>query len=341
MPITSARVVVAARRGGPEVLTLRDVDLQPPSAGELQLRVTAAGVAFGDQLLREGLVPGSGPSPVPGYDVVGVVEQVGAGSAFASGDRVAAFTGGTGGYASRALVRSELATPVPADLPDDVAVATVLDHSTAWQMLTRVTAVGEGGTVLVHGATGAVGRALVELAHLRGLRVIGTASAQRLDRLAQTGATAIERAGDWTGQVRRAAPQGLDAVFDGVGGPVGRRSFGLLGAGGTLVQYGATGGLRAGRRNLVGLGTTALGGLRTSALGLFMGGVGVHGHVSTRFVPAHPAWFRDDLDELLRLAAAGTIRPRVAVRMPLEEAAEAHRLLGRGTDGKIVLSAAP
>ncbi|WP_179950897.1 zinc-binding dehydrogenase [Xylanimonas oleitrophica] len=319
------------------MLAVRTVERAVPEGDQVLIRVATAGVAYGDLLLREGLVPGAGSSPVPGYDVVGVVEEAGPTARFSPGDRVAAWTGGTGGYTTRALVSDRYVVIVPDSVTDETASALVLTYITAWQMLTRASSVGEGGTILVHGATGAVGQAVVELARLRGLRVIGTGSSRRLAALSGDDFVGVDRAGDWSAEVRRAASDGVDAAFDGVGGRVGRRSLSLLRTGGTLVVYGATGALRNGRRSIVGLAGAALGSAWATSMGLFVRGIGIQGYVSTRFVADHPAWFASDLTLLLELAAEERIAPRIAATLPMERAAEAHRMLARGVEGKVIL----
>ncbi|WNG51901.1 zinc-binding dehydrogenase [Archangium minus] len=331
-------VVIASKRGGPETLAVRPRRFDEPRAGLVRVAVEAAGVAYGDLLLREGLVPGAAFPVIPGYDAVGVVEALGADVTGVSvGDRVAVRTDGTGGYASHVEATPALMVPVPAALSGEVAVALVLNYTTAWQMLTRVAPVGAGGTVLVHGASGGVGGALAELARLRGLRVLGTASPSRLKRLEDRGVVPLDRSGDWAARARKLTPAGLDAVFDAEGGAVARRSLGLLGPGGHLVVYGASGSLRGGRRSLLGLVQMALTSPFLSALSLFIRGVGVSGYLSSSFVPARPAWFREDLTHLLELAARGEIAPAMGARLPLRDAPEAHRLLATGTAGKLVL----
>ncbi len=295
-------------------------------------------MAYGDVLLREGLVPRTRFPVTPGYDAVGVVEAVGEGvTELARGQRVLLRTPGSGGYATHVEVSQDFAIAVPVDLDAAGLVALSLNYVSAWQMLTRVAPAAPGGTVLVHGAAGGVGGALVELARLRGLTVIGTASAARLEALAARGARAVDRRGDWVRAVRAAAPDGVDIVFDGVGGATGRRSFSLLGAGGHLVVYGITGGVQRGRRSPIALASTAAGTLRQSALSLLSKGLGIDGYLSASYVPAYPDRFRQDLTELVALLARQAISPSIAARLPLAQAAEAHRLLAGGVSGKIVL----
>lgn len=339
MTTVPGTAITVSRTGGPDVLTAAHREFGLPGAGAVRVAVDAAGVAYGDLLLRNGLTPGTRLPATPGYDAVGTVDATGSGvHELSVGDRVLVHTGGTGGYATHVEARAQLAVPVPDGIDEVAAVALVLNYVTAWQMLTRVAAVGTGGTVVVHSAAGGVGSALAELAAVRGLHVIGTASRTRIGTLEARGITAVVREPGWAGAVRKIAPDGVDAVFDGIGGHVGRESFGLLGAGGHLVTYGASGALKDGRRSLVGLARAGMGGVRPSALTLLRRGVAVSGYLSATFVPAHPTWFREDLTALLALLADGVIAPAIAARLPLTQAAEAHRLLARGVPGKIVLT---
>ena len=162
--------MVIARRGGPEVLTQVDELIPEPGPGQIRLRVLAAGVAFADVLMREGLYPGVPPFPfAPGYDAVGEIDAVGLDTAggFVRGQRVAALTV-LGGYARYLLVPADDCVPVPEGVDSASAVSVVLNYLTAYQMLHRVAAVTAGSRVLVHGAGGGAGSALVELATLAG-----------------------------------------------------------------------------------------------------------------------------------------------------------------------------
>lgn len=334
-------VVAAVRRGGPDTLQLRSEHLPPPQPTEVQVEVEVAGVAFGDLLLREGLVPGLPYPRIPGYDAVGRVTEIGRDVVgLRPGDRVAVRTeSGTGGYASALNASADLTVPIPDAVSSDEAAAVILNYVTAWQMLTRVTSLVSGSRVLVHGASGGVGRALVELAQHLGLRVVGTSSSTRMSALAGR-VEAFDRDLRWERDVLRREPEGVQAVFDGMGGSTARRSLQLLAPGGALVEYGVSGVLRRGRRSALGLLGVATSAPRLSTLALFSRGISVAGYASSLFVPAHRQWFRDDLSALLDLLATGSIAPAVEGRIPLDEAARAHELLARGVGGKVLLEPA-
>ncbi len=339
-PPVPTRVVQVTRTGGPEVLAVRDVELAPPGAGEVLVRVEAAGVAFGDVLLRVGMRRVPLPA-VPGHEVVGTVAAVGADvEGLAVGDPVAAYTQAQGGYATFVVAPAWAVLPRPAHLDPHAVVSLVLNYVTAWQMLTRTAVIAEGSTVLVQGAAGGVGSALVQLAVLRGLRVIGTASTGKVDRVRQMGATAIDhRTSDVAAEVRALAPDGVDAIFDGLGSASWRADLPLLRTGGHLVIYGMSSAFAGGNRNLGALARNFARLPRTSYLTYVTRGIGVTAYNNDAMVAAHHDWFRADLAALLDLLDAGAITPLVHATFPLEQAGRAQDELGSGRAvGKVTLA---
>ena len=337
MSQAAGRAVHVERRGGPEQLQLTDREFADAAPGMVRIVMEAAGVAYGDLLLREGMVTGAPPHPIPGYDSIGVVDSVGAGvTGISIGDRVALRTDGTGAYSTHVEGSAAYVVPVPQGVRAHQAVALVLNYVTAWQMLTRVAPVGEGGTIVVHGAAGGVGSALAELGRLRGLIVLGTASESRREGLESRGVRAFDRL-SWTREIAAAVPHGVDAVFEGVGGGTSRRSLALLGPGGQLVSYGVSSILANGRRSVRGLVGAIARPARASSFDLFRRGIGMNGYLSASYVPAHPDWFRRDLSTLLGLLEDGAIAPVIAAEFPLSHAAQAHRAIASGATGKVVL----
>ena len=171
------RRIIISRKGGPEVLKLIEEEAPSPAGGEVRVRVQAAGVAFADIMMREGLYPGAPPVPfTPGYDIVGLVDEPGAGvKSLSPGKRVAALTK-VGGYADYLCLPEKDLVEMPIGLDPAEAVCLVLNYMTAWQMLHRVAHVREGEKILIHGAAGGVGTALLQLGVLSGLELYGTAS---------------------------------------------------------------------------------------------------------------------------------------------------------------------
>jgi len=196
--------VVVDHFGGPEVLRVVEDDAPRPGPGEVRVRVLAAGVSFTDSQLRAGTYLGVPKPPfTPGYDLVGVVEELGPGcTRLREGDRIAALTV-WGADAERVCVLEENAVEVPADLDPAEVVSLVLTYMTAYQLLHRTAKVKSGETVLVHGAAGRVGTAVLELGALAGVRLYGTCSARDRAAVERLGAVAIDyQSEDFLARVR-------------------------------------------------------------------------------------------------------------------------------------------
>src|SRR5580704_6740146 len=237
-----------SRFGGPEVLELAEESTIPnPGPGEVRIKVLAAGTGFTDSFIRRGRYPDfKGPLPfTPGYELVGVVEKAGSGVGSPRQGQIVADLCVVGGYAQYAIRPARILVPVPDGVDTAEAVCIPLAYLTAFQMLTRYRRFSPGETILVIGASGTVGTALLGLARHFGLKAIGTCSAANMPVVERFGATAIDyRAGDFVTIVRRltAARQGgagVDAAFDAIGGAHFGRSFACLASGGLLVGYGS------------------------------------------------------------------------------------------------------
>jgi NADPH2:quinone reductase len=352
--------VVVDRYGGPEVLRVVEEDDPRPGVGEVRVRVLAAGVSFTDAQLRAGTYLGVPKPPfTPGYELVGVVEELGQGcSRLQEGDRVAALTV-WGADAERVCVPEVNAVEVPGDLDPAEVVSLVLTYMTAYQLLHRMARVTSGETVLVHGAAGRVGTAVLELGALAALRLYGTASARDRAAVERLGAVAIDyRNEDFLARVRQLPGNGVDVVLDGIGGALSLRSFRALRPGGRLVVFGHYATLAHGRKSWRGwiewyaaTASVALWGLlsprrrvmayRIQKLREGRQVLPVSGGRRALPVgggPRDPEWFREDFLALLELLAADKIHPVVAERLPLTEARRAHELLEQSASvGKLVL----
>ena len=313
-----------------------------PGPGEVRIKVLAAGTGFTDTMIRRGRYPDfKGPLPfTPGYDIVGVVEKVGSGVvAPLEGERVADLNV-VGGYAQYAIRPSRFLVPVPDGIDLAEAVCIPLAYLTAFQMLTRCRNLRSGATILVVGASGTVGTALLDLARHLGLKAIGTSSAENLPVIERFGAAAIDyQAGDFVASVRRLTPggAGVDIAFDAIGGAHFGRSFACLAPGGLLVGYGSQT-MAVGREGLViaGLGLARL--KLWSALSFLFGGRSAVFYSVTTRRSTHPEEFKADMATLFQLLCAGAIRPIVIERLPLAAASEVHARIDRGgLGGKIVL----
>jgi NADPH:quinone reductase-like Zn-dependent oxidoreductase len=349
--------IVVERYGGPEVLKLVETDDPRPGPSEVCVKVLVAGVSFTDSLLRAGTYLHCPKPPfTPGYELVGVVEDLGPGcSRLRKGDRVGALTV-WGAYAERVCVPEAHAVEVPADLDPAEVVSLVFPYMTAYQLLHRTAKAKSGETVLVHGAAGRVGTAILELGAVAGLRLYGTASTRDLPAVERLGAAAIDYLKeDFVARVRESTGDGVDVALDGLGGVLSLRSFRALRPGGRLVVFGHYSTLAHGRKSRRGwiewyaaTATVALLGLlspRRRVLAYRIQklretplpegrtpGIGPGGG------PRNPEWFREDFAALLDLLREHEIHPVVAERLPLSDARRAHELLERSAAvGKLVL----
>jgi NADPH:quinone reductase-like Zn-dependent oxidoreductase len=337
--------IVITRYGGPEVIAATEEDIPAPGAGEVRVKVLAAGVSLPDVLAREGVHPETPRVPyTPGWDLVGTVDRL--------GDRVTGFELRQpvaampihGCYAQYVCVPQRKLVSVPPGLDAAEAVAMVLNYVTAYQMLHRSVKARSGQRMLIHGASGGVGSAMLQLAKLAGVDMYGTCSAKGAAIVRELGGVPIDyKNADFVNEIRRLTGDGVDAVFDGIGGDNLWRSRDALREGGRVVTYGFQSKMRGGRVATAGKGRHPI---RESAeLARFI--------VRNWFKPGRksmvpysiqwlmrfkPAWFRHDLLTLLDLLRQGKVKPVIAQRLPLEEARRAHEMLGEGgVLGKIVL----
>jgi NADPH:quinone reductase len=327
-------VVQVRRFGDADGLQVVDTLLPTAGKGEVRVRVLASGVEYTDTLIRRHLYPQTAarrPPFVLGYDVVGEIDQLGAGvRGVRVGDRVADMTV-VGSNASYRTLRASDLTRVPDDVDVAQAAALILSWTTAYQLLHRAAQVQRGQRVLVHGAAGAVGQALLTLGRLAGLELWGAARGEHAALIRELGATPIDYQRE---DFARVLPGGFDVVFDGIGEEGYRRSFAALKRGGLLCAYGYSAGAQAQRRML-----TMLMWIARLYLWRWLPGGKRAGFYSINVMRArHPAWFQEDLGRLFGLLRTGVIRPRVAERITFEEVAEAHRRLeAGGLEGKLVL----
>jgi len=340
------RRVVVTRYGGPDALAVIEEDRPEPGKGDVQLRVLAAGVSLPDIMAREGIHPETPRVPfTPGWDLVGTVERLGSGvSGIVPGQTYAAMPI-NGAYAEFVCLPQRELIPVPDGLDPAEAVSLVLNYITAYQMMHRSARVRPDHKVLIHGAAGGVGTALLQLGRLLGLTMFGTCSPRGAATVTELGGTPIDYTQrDFVEEIRRLTGEGVDVVFDPIGGPHLWRSREALRPGGRVVAFGNTIALRGegltsgrhGRRNrLHGIPQYVLylvGGL------LLPGGKRVIPYSIQWLKRLLPARFRQDLSALLGLLQQQKIKPLVAKRLPLSEAQFAHELLEKGgVAGKIVL----
>jgi len=310
-PLT-ASYVAADEYGGPDVLQLREEQLPPPGSGQVRVSVRAAGVNPVDLKIRQGS-RGDGATPFRlGHEVAGVVDAVGPDvTAVAVGDEVIAFRI-TGGYASAITVPATAVVPKPASLSWGEAAGLLLAGATAVHAL-DVTGVDAGDVVLLHGAAGAVGQAVIQLAALRGARVIGTASPHNHELLRSLGALPIEYGDGLAERVRDAAAETgpVTAAIDAAG------TDEALEVSLDLVERDRIATVVVTPKNLAS-GIKALG-----------GAPGADPGTALRDAARAP---------LAQLAGQGKVKVRVVKEFALGDAADAHRFVGEGhAAGKVVL----
>lgn len=320
------RAIVVRETGGPEVLTLTELDRPAPGRGEARVRVEFAGVNFIDTYHRTGLYEKERPF-TPGVEGAGVVEAVGSGvEQVAVGDRVA-WVLHPGSYAEAAVVPAWRLVRIPDGVSTETAAALVLQGMTAHYLVNSTYRLGPEDVALVHAAAGGVGLLLVQLAKAAGGTVIGTCSTEeKAERVRNAGADHVIRYTETEFRpevLRLTGGRGATVVYDGVGRTTFRDSLGSLGPRGMLVLYGQA----SGPVEPVDPGELARGG------SLFL----------TRPSLAHYALDSAELEwrasDLFTAVAAGELDVRVHEVLPLREASRAHRLLeGRKTSGKLLLA---
>jgi len=338
--------IIVTRYGGPDTLQVIEEERPQPRRGEIRVQVLAAGVSLPDVLAREGVHPETPRVPyTPGWDLVGIVDQIGEGvTGFELGQTIAAMPI-CGCYAQYVCLPHRKSIPVPKGLEPEEAVAVVLNYITAYQMLHRSAKIKPGQRLLIHGASGGVGTALLQLGRLAGVEMYGTCSAQAAEVVKDLGATPINyRNSDFVREIHRLTGDGVDAVFDGIGGDNLWRSREALREGGCVVVYGFQAKLRGGR--MVSGAPNGRHSVRESAiLGWYIlrnwfrpGRKSMVPYSIQWLMRLKPAWFRHDLLTLFELLQQKKIKPLIAQRLPLCQARQAHELLGSGgVIGKIVL----
>jgi len=333
------KAIVISKHGSPDVLELSDILDPEPGAGEVLVRVKAAGINFADILARLGLYPDA-PNPpfTPGLEVSGEIEKVGPDvEGFQPGQRLMAMVK-SGGYAEKICVPVQNAVPMPAGMDFDQAAALPVNYLTAYHMLVYMGNLRQGERVLIHAAAGGVGLAAIELAKLAGAEIFGTASSSKFDFLRKRGVPHLidYRTQDFEEEVQRLTRgEGIDMVLDAVGGESFEKSYRLLRPAGRLMVFGFS-------ASVSGLGRSYLKAAATylkmpkfeplQMMGENRAVVGVH------LGRLRPEIIRQEYEGLLQLFAEGHIRPYVDRTFPLGQAPAAHLYIQeRKNIGKVLL----
>ena len=314
--------------GGPEKLSIDDVPVPEPAAGEVRFRVEAAGVNFIDTYKRSGLYAVKLPHTL-GQEAAGVVTAVGAGvTDFKVGDRVAS-AAANGGYAAEALAAAAQTVRIPDGVSSQLAAAVLLQGMTAHYLACDTWPLKPGDTALVHAAAGGVGLLLVQIAKQRGARVFATVGSEAKVALARgAGADEVfnlnaERPEKFHEAARAfTGGRGVDIVYDGVGKETFEGSLASLRPRGMLASFGNASGPVPPFAPL----------LLSQKGSLFFTRPTLAHYVAT------PAELRARSSDLFKWIASGALKVRVGASFPLTAAADAHRALeGRGTTGKVLL----
>lgn len=330
----SYRYISFKEFGGPEVLDLvTEEHLPEPKESEVRVKVLAASINFTDTLIRRGIYPDVKEKPpiTPGYDMVGIIDKLGAGvTDYKKGQKVAALTT-TGAYSEYMILPVWQLVPVPENVNAADAVSMILSYVTAYQMLTRSAKVKEGSKILIHGAGGAVGSALMQIGSILKLKMYGTASTEQHDFLRASNCHPIDyKSEDFVEVVNNLEPNGLDAVFDPFGAEHFKRSIKTLNKKGILVAFGAYNAKKA--------------------MDLIKSFIRVQIWNFTPWMPSttfysisswyknHHDWFENDLKKLFVLLSENKLQPQVSKTIKLEEVKEAHELIEKGgLKGKLIL----
>jgi len=310
------------------------------------VRVLAAGVSLPDIMAREGIHPETPPVPfTPGWDLVGAVDRLGDGVTGIDPGQIVAALPIHGAYAEFVCLPQRELVSVPSGLDAAEAVSLGLNYVTAYQMMHRSAKVRSGQRVLIHGAAGGVGTALLQLGRLAGLEMYGTCSSRGAPAVTDLGGIPIDyQHQDFVKEIHRLTSEGVDAVFDPIGGAHLWHSREALRPGGRVVGYGLISSIRGeglasgrpGRRQR--FRGSAMFGLYIAGGWLLPGRKRVVPYSIQTLKRLKPDLFRQDWIALLELLQQQKIKPLIAQRFPLAEARDAHELLAKGgVIGKIVL----
>jgi NADPH:quinone reductase len=315
-----------AKAGGPEVLSLEDVELPPPAAGQVRVRHKAIGVNFIDTYHRTGLYPVPLPSGI-GVEAAGVVEALGPNvTSLKVGDRVGYCGGPIGAYAEASNVAAERLVKLPPRVSDEQAAAAMLKGMTAQYLLKRTFAVKAGQTILFHAAAGGVGLIACQWAKHLGATVIGTVgSDDKLELSRAHGCAHVinTRKEDWVKRVREITKgEGVPVVYDSVGKDTFEGSLGCLAVRGFMVSFG----------NASGAVPPFEPGILSAKGSLYLTRPTLMHYTRT------PKELQETADDLFGVIASGAVKIAVNQRFALADARLAHEALhSRNTTGATVL----
>ena len=333
--------VYITKPGGPQTVRIRETSKPERHQGEALVRVKAAGLNYAEIVVRRGLYPDAPKCPfIPGYELSGIIEEVGSDSDLRAGDRVmgANLFGCQAEYAT--LPVNQLFR-IPDNLSFQQAAAIPVNYLTAYYAVFQFGNLEQGDKVLIHSCAGGVGTAAVQLAQTKKAEVFGTTSRpEKVEYLRQIGVQhpINYKAEDFVETVQKVAgKKGIDLVLDPVGGPVFRKSFRLLRPGGRIVCYGVADLTAGGKRNFPRLLWKFLTLPRPSTLELMQHNRGIFGLALNRLLD-NPERLKSIIEKLLGFFEAGSIKPNIYRTYDFRQVSEAHAELESGkTMGKIIL----
>jgi NADPH:quinone reductase-like Zn-dependent oxidoreductase len=334
------RAVVITKHGGPGVLKVQERPDPVLGPGEVRIDVAAAGINFADIMARLGFYPDAPKTPcVVGYEVAGTILELGDDASTPErplnhGQRVVAGTE-FGGYASQVVVPADAVVALPDGLTFEQGAAIPVNYGTAWMGLVGFGSLRPGERVLIHAAAGGVGIAATQVAKRQGAEVYGTSSPGKHARISELG---VDHPLDYTtAGWERDLPQ-FDLIMDAIGGKSLRRSYELLGGGGRLIAFGASGVVSGERRNPIAALRTALRMPRFNLIKQMSASKAVIG--LNMYTLSQDERRREQVSAALReLLDDGTVNPVVAGSFSFEEAGAAHNMITeRRNVGKVVLT---
>jgi NADPH:quinone reductase-like Zn-dependent oxidoreductase len=322
----TTRAIVVAEYGGPEVMQLRDVPLQDPGPGQVQIRHTAIGVNFIDVYCRSGMFSLLQPPGTPGMEAAGVIEAIGAGvTEVAVGDRVAYACPPVGSYAERRIMSPELMVHLREDVSDQTAASSLLKGISASFLLHDIARLQPGMSVLIHAAAGGIGQILVQWAKALGCEVFATSSTP--DKLRLIKSLGADHVIDY---VREDFPtvtkdltgkRGVDVVFDSAGKSTFAGSLEALGLRGHLISFGQASGP---------VGSWEIDRFASKSLTISRPNYAHYTDTPERLAPHVGRFFA--------AVRTGAVKLQVATVYPLAQAGRAHHdLESRATTGALVL----
>lgn len=337
------RAAVVTRKGGPEVLEIRELPATQPGPGEVRVRVKAIGLNFADVLMRLGVYTGTPGTPfVPGLEFSGVIERVGDGvDTFRGGEPVMAVTR-FGSHAELVTLDAQRVMRLPAQMSFEEGAAFPVNYLSAHCGLVHLGRLRRGERLLLHAAAGGVGIASIQLARHIGAEIFGTAgSAAKVELIRGMGVQhAINyRVDDFAVEVRRRAGEhGIDVVMDSVAGRIFRPGWHLLAPMGRYIIYGMASVSGAGGLNYLRAAWEWLALPRIQPLQMVAANRTLAGFHLGTLDPAHP-YFRAAANEILALYEHGVLRPFIGATFPFEKIREAHaHLQSRASTGKVVVT---